>query len=90
MLFWQVIIFNTKTESTGQLCFAFFRGLWLIFFSCFLVFARKKLVHFPPTSHPLYQAEISVHDHPFKFLVLEKGEEKQLGFKIYMFIFFFF
>lgn len=49
MLFWKVIIFNTKTESTRQLCFAFFLGLWLIFFSCFLVFARKKLVY----SHPL-------------------------------------
>lgn len=88
MLFWQVIIFNTKTESTRQLCFAFFGGLWLIFFSCFLVFARKKLVHFPPTSHPLSQAEISVHNHPFKCSGLEKGEEKAPWFKIYMYIFF--
>lgn len=78
MLFWQVIIFNTKTESTRQLCFAFFRGLWLIFFSCFLVFARKKLVYFPPTPHPLSQAKISVQDQPFKCTVLEMREEKEL------------
>lgn len=76
--FWHVITFNMKMESTRQLCFAFLGGSGLIFFSCFLVFVRKKLVHFPPTPHPLPHAEISVQDHPFKCSDLEKGEEKEV------------
>lgn len=48
----------------------------------------SKVIPFPPTPHPLSQAEMSVQDHPFKCSVLEKGEEKELWFKIYMYIFF--
>lgn len=62
MLFWQ-LIFNTEMESTRQLCFVFFLGGGLLLIFCFLVFARKKLTHFPPTPHPLSQAEISLRSY---------------------------
>lgn len=77
MLFWQVIIFNMKTESTRQLCFPCFSEVVVDFLASWF-FARKKLVCFPPIPHPLSQAKISVQEHPFKCSVLEKGEEKEL------------
>lgn len=64
MLFWQVIIFNTKTESTRQLCFAFSWACgWFSFLASWFLLERNLFI-----SHPLYtphsQAEISVQDYP--------------------------
>lgn len=50
MLFWQVIIFNTKTESTSQLCFAFFRDCgWFSFLASWFLLKRNLFI-----SHPLH------------------------------------